>query len=346
MSSELSPPITNRQSPIVTRHLLFIPALALLGWVLARAPLREAGTALRELALTDLLALLLLNGLILLALNGRWWLILRAQGHTLPYLTLTAHRLAAFGVSYFTPGPQFGGEPLQVLLLERRHGVPRPSAIATVTLDKLLELLANFLFLAVGITWVLRQGIASQGHNQAAFIPLLPLAAILLFLAALYAGQRPLTRLLRLVKRFPLWHWLPRWHENGRRLSATLQASETQLTQLCRTAPQVMLLALLVSLFSWTLLITEYALMLRFLGVHLGAAQTVAMLTAARIAFLLPMPGALGTLEAGQVLMLQWLGFNPGTAVAASLLIRARDSLLALLGLAWAAQKWKRANNC
>ena len=95
-------------------------ALALLAWVLIRVPFGDALTALARLTLAQIGGLILLNGLIFLTFSGRWWLILRAQGHTIPYLRLSAYRLAAFGVTYFTPGPQFGGEPLQVYLVQRR----------------------------------------------------------------------------------------------------------------------------------------------------------------------------------------------------------------------------------
>lgn len=318
--------------------LLLLVALALLAWVLTQAPLRAAGALLGRLSLANVLALLLLNGLVLLTLNGRWWLILRAMGHPLPFFTLTLHRLAAFGVSYFTPGPHFGGEPLQVALLERQHAVARETAVAAVTLDKLLELLVNFLFLALGVGLVLRQGFLGErvGWETAVF-PFTLLLSITLFLAATWRGLYPLTRLMRLLE-----HLLPFWGERARRAAALLQASEEQATHFCQRAPRAMLLALLISLLSWALLVTEYALMLRFLGVSLTAGQTVAMLTAARLAYLLPLPGGLGALEASQVFMLQILGFNPAAAIGASLLIRARDVLLGLAGLAWGGYRWRR----
>ncbi len=55
-----------------------------------------------------------LQWLALVVFSSRWWLALRAQGHRLPYLTVFRYRMAAFAISYFTPGTQFGGEPLQV----------------------------------------------------------------------------------------------------------------------------------------------------------------------------------------------------------------------------------------
>ena len=130
---------------------LWLVALALLLWVLRTVPLTAVFLSLQQLQLWQIGVLVLLNGLVLALLTGRWWLILWGLGYKLPFGLTMGHRLAAFGVSYFTPGPQFGGEPVQVLLVEKGHGVSRITAVSSVTLDKTLELLVKFSFLALGV---------------------------------------------------------------------------------------------------------------------------------------------------------------------------------------------------
>lgn len=80
-------------------------------------------------------------------------------------------------------------------------------------------------------------------------------------------------------------------------------------------------------------MIGEYWLTLWFSGGNFNLAQVVSALTAARLAYLLPIPAGLGTLETSQVLAMQALGADPAIGLAASLLIRARDISLGLLGL-------------
>jgi uncharacterized membrane protein YbhN (UPF0104 family) len=63
--------------------------------------------------------------------------------------------------------------------------------------------------------------------------------------------------------------------------------------------------------------------------------QTIIVLTAARLAFLSPSPGGLGTLEASQVLAMQVLGVDPALGISMSLLIRARDITFGGLGIWW-----------
>ncbi len=319
--------------------LLIVVGLALLFAALRTVPLAETWAALRRLGLAQMGALIAANGLVLLTFSGRWWLILRAQGRRIPYRTLAVYRLAAFGVSYFTPGPQFGGEPLQVYLTARRDNVPPAVGAAAVALDKTLELLANFAFLAFGLamTLVLPGGafpalvpkaVRAQALLGAGLLLALPAAT----LAVLWAGRHPFSTPVAFVARC-----VQRGRPVLARLTVGLRAAEEQVTAFCRRSPGMLLAALGVSALSWAALIGEYWLALWLLGAQASFGQMVAALTAMRLAFLIPLPGALGALEASQITVFAALGFTPGLGAALSLLIRARDVLLAAAGLALAA---------
>ncbi len=78
--------------------------------------------------------------------------------------------------------------------------------------------------------------------------------------------------------------------------------------------------------------------MVYFLGLRLTPLEAVTLLTAVRLAHLLPMPGAIGTLEASQVVALEMLGLNTAVGLSLSLLIRLRDVGLALIGVWLGAQ--------
>ncbi|MAU00425.1 MAG: hypothetical protein CL608_25055 [Anaerolineaceae bacterium] len=301
-------------------------AVLLLWLVVRRVPLDAVVQVVARLQSWQLVILVILNGLVLLALNGRWWLLLRGLGYELPFWLLLGHRLAAFGVSYFTPGPHFGGEPVQVLLVERQHGVPRSAAVAAVSLDKTVELLLNFGFLALGVMLVLQTGLfgaALAGGTAVWLLLLLLLPSVYLWL--IWQGRRPVTRLLRWLK--------------IDRLATAVCHSEAQMNTLCQQNPGALLAAIGISGLSWELMIIEFYLMVSFLGVSLTLVQLIALLTAARVAYLLPLPGGLGTLEASQVWALSLMGFNPAVGIGLSLLIRLRDVTLGLLGLWWAGQR-------
>lgn len=323
--------------------LPWIIAPLLLVWVLRAVPLQEAWALLQQISLAELLALALLNVLVLLSFSGRWWIILRSQGHRIPYLRLVGYRLTAFGVTYFTPGPQFGGEPVQVYLPEKHDGVPRSSAVAAVALDKSLELTINFAFLAGGVALMVQRRLLPAETDKAALaVALILLALPPLLLLAIWLGGQPLTRLAHAAA-WPL-QAAQRW--GNTRVSAAapsriapalggVEASERQVQDFCRSHPIALAAAMAVTLLSWLGIIAEYWLALAVLGIRLAPADAIVALTAARIAFLAALPAGLGALEASQVLALGALGVNPAAGLSLSLLIRLRDTALAAAGVWW-----------
>lgn len=310
--------------------LLWLTAVLLLAWVVRAVPLTAVLETVRDLTWRQVGTLVVLNGVALVWLTGRWWLMLWGMGWRLPLAMAVSHRLAAFGVSYFTPGPHFGGEPVQVLLAEKVHGVPRRTAVSAVSLDKSLELLVNFGFLLFGVLVTLRAGLLRSGVGEEAIgisvgLLLVPVG----YLTAIWGGRRPLSGAFGLMQ--PVGK---RWGWYGTAVNA-LTASEEQAHQLCRRSPRLFALALLFSAASWLVLLLEYGLMLTFLGAALSPVQIIVALTAMRLAYLLPLPGGLGALEASQVFALELLGADPAIGLSASLLIRGRDVALGLVGLWW-----------
>jgi uncharacterized membrane protein YbhN (UPF0104 family) len=73
--------------------------------------------------------------------------------------------------------------------------------------------------------------------------------------------------------------------------------------------------------------------MASFLGIRLSFWKTVAAWAAGWMAFLMPLPGGLGALEASQVFILGRFGIRNAIAVSLVLLMRGRDLLIGGLGL-------------
>lgn len=307
-------------------------AFVLLAWALRIVPITAVFYSLQQLKWWQIGVLVLLNSLVLLLLTGRWWLILCGLGHKLPFGSTFGYRLAAFGVSYLTPGPQFGGEVVQVALVERRQGVSRRTAVSSVALDKTLELLVNFSFLAFGISLVLQSSFLDKrvGWQSILFACLL-LSFPILYLLALWRGRQPIAGLMCLAS--SLFNGRLAWKQTFSSAIRAMAASEEQAGQFCHHAPRFLWAAFFVSVGGWLVLVLEFGVMLTFLGAAITLGEAIMVLTAVRFAFLLPLPGGLGSVEAAMVLALTQLGFNPAVGLGASLLIRGRDVLLALAGL-------------
>lgn len=298
----------------------------LLAWVWREISLERMLNVLQNIRVAGLAFWIVLNlGLLLLfALRGR--VILAHLGYPRPLLALVGYRLAGFGISYFTPGPQFGGEPFQVYLLHRRQGVVGPVALAAMTLDKLLELLASFTFLAVGLVITLANGTLQAQKWYLLAAPLLLLILPVAYLALLWGGRYPAFSILGWWLQRVNWPWLSRLRQG-------VNVAERLAAGFFRQQPGLVAWLFIFSLALWSLSMLEYWVMMDFLGLRLSPYQVLAALTAARLAFLLPLPGGVGVLEASQVIAMRLLGLDLVFGASAGLLIRLRDVLLAGSGL-------------
>jgi uncharacterized protein (TIRG00374 family) len=317
------------------RLLPWIIGAALLVWGIRFVSWDEVAAILRRLQPWQIAVLVVANAVVLAAISARWWWLLAGAGHRLPFLPVVGYRLAVFGLSYFTPGPHVGGEPLQLLLVEKNHAVPRSGALAAVTLDKAIEFGVNFAFLLLGIAAALQWRVVPQETGRQALGLAATLLALPLFYLVLAARDvHPLARAFA-----PLAGRWPRLSP----AAATLAESESLVGSTIRRAPRTFVAAVLITLVSWAALIAEYWLMVRFLGTSLTLPQLVVSLTAARISILLLLPAGLGALELSQALAFGALGLDPALGISLGLLIRARDTALGLFGLWWggrAVRQW------
>ncbi len=326
------PPAPARRLRLRWYHALWVAAPLLLALALRGVPLDSVVQVLRRLTIGQIAILVLVNLVILQVFAARWAIIVGGLGYPVSAIALVAYRTAGFAISYFTPGTQFGGEPLQAFLLNRRAFVPIAPAAASVAIDKALELLGNFTFLAFGIVLSAHTSLF-PGLSALPFlgVAILILGLPLLFVVAASRGVRPLTLLVRTLRA----RWFPR-SARIQRLEEGVSQMEQHIIRFLGEHPARLVLAMGISLLSWTLMVGEIWLVLRFLGVSFDLLEVIAVITASRLAFLFPLPGGIGALEAGLVIAFQALGHTPTEALALSAMIRARDLTIGGAGLALA----------
>ena len=324
-----------RRSKWLRRFVLILVLSILFYFALRNAPLADILKALSSLQLWQIGVLIGLDVLIYLLISARWWFIVHAENQNIRYFPLIGVRISVFGISYFTIGPQVGGEPLQVLYLQRNYGLTYTRATASVVMDKLLEFLANLFLLVFGLTAVLQAGILSTGSGLP-LLSLIGLAALVLWplihLILLYNRRYPLTSLL---------HLLPFLHRDGKFIRFT-RASEYLAGRFCQRHPRSLFAAIFVSLLASAGTVSEYALITSFLNIGLPFWQTAAAWTAGWLSFLVPLPAGLGALEASQVFALGVFGISAASALGVTLLLRARDLFFGGFGLLLAGNAVRR----
>lgn len=308
------------------RLLWFSILAALLYFALRNAPLAEIWDALMGLRLWQIAIILFINAVVICLMTARWWIVVHAENPSVPFLPLVGYRLSVFGLSYFTPGPQVGGEPLQVLYLQRNYGLTFARAASAVIMDKLLEFLVNFILIGVGAWAILRVGLIAENGVRLnlsaiglALLLIWPLAHIIL----LYKGIMPISQIL-------LRQPFVKPNTKGVRL---VIVAERMASAFCRRHVRAMFLSMGASFLAAAGIAVEYYLMVAFLGMQINALQVFAALTAMQVAFLMPLPGGLGALEASQVFALGAFGQPASAAISLTLLMRGRDILNGGVGL-------------
>jgi uncharacterized membrane protein YbhN (UPF0104 family) len=193
-------------------------------------------------------------------------------------------------------------------------------------MDKLLELLANFFLLAVGLTAILQAGVLS-GNGGMSWLSLGGLLFLCMWppihIVFLYERKYPISGLLRSIP----------FLQKDSRPVRFIAASERLAGAFCRRHLTSLLAAAAISICAGVGMVAEFALIVKFLDIQLSSWQTIAAWTAGWLSLLVPLPGGLGALEASQVFALGMFGVPATLAIGVTLVMRGRDLLMGGLGL-------------
>jgi glycosyltransferase 2 family protein len=202
-------------------------------------------------------------------------------------------------------------------------------------MDKLLELLANFFLLGVGLMAILQAGILSTSGSSS----WLSLSGLLLLcmwppvhIIFLHRRKYPVSALLRAIP----------FVKRDARPVRFIAATERLASTFCRRHLSSLLSAAAISVCAGIGMVGEFALIIKFLDIHLSPWQTVAAWTAGWLSLLVPLPGGLGALEASEVFALGVFGIPAALALGVTLVMRGRDLLIGGLGLLLASRALER----
>lgn len=304
-------------------RLSFILAgIALLAGLALWAGLPAIGRAFGAVGVDGFSLVVLIHVPLIVLMGTAWWSI----GGTNPRAALppfVAARLARDSVAELLPFSQVGGFAAGVHVLSLT-GIPARTGARSLLADLLMEFFAKLPYAIAGLgllIW-LRPGSAVPTY--------------LLLTLAVLAGVPLLVWLLRdvLVRLVPpCLRRLIRRHGETRGLNSLLVLEEV--------GPSGLLHAL-----CWALGGLEAWVTLRLMGIPVTAFEALAIdsLVTSLRTFGFFMPAALGVQEAAYVLVCGLFGLNPGVAMAFSLVRRARDVLIGLVGLAvWQNLEVRRA---
>jgi len=308
--------------------LTWLFSLSLVLWILKSLPLTTILVSVSGLSLSQWLLWSVLNLVIILVYVQRWRCLSVAAGLNITFNHLFLLRQAGQLISFITPGPQFGGEPFQVYWLWKKFSASGALAILSVALDRFFELWINFAVLLLGLVVLMLT--PALGLTD---WPALAMALGLIILVLSWSGWFLISHQEKVsgwIKKLA-----QRWQHNPQlvRIDSHWDDFGTRLRRLIRSEKYSLCLALLYALLGWAGMIFEFWLLLRFFDIEPGFTALVLLVVAMRLAFLLPLPGGVGTLEAAMFWAFTGLGLPLTGAAAVIAMMRLRDIVVLLVGI-------------
>ncbi|MDP1931829.1 MAG: lysylphosphatidylglycerol synthase transmembrane domain-containing protein [Gammaproteobacteria bacterium] len=309
--------------------LLWFVAFALVGWVLSQMPLDSIAQTMEALTWSDWLAWSAINFVIILISTERWRMLTKMLQLPVTFMQLLLVRQAGQTVSFLTPGPQFGGEPLQIWWLYKRCGIAVHHAVLALGLDRFYELWINFSVLILGIILLLFSPALNTATNWYDALWVLLALVLAMSLIGWSILRRPQWISQRTEKLAQRWLQSPRL----RKIDDHWQALGSDLQTAVRTQKPALLRAFALSLLTWGGIVAEMVVVLHILGIDVAMSGVILILVATRLALLLPLPGGIGTLEASLLWSFQSLGLPATAAIGVIALMRLRDAIVLVAGL-------------
>ena len=307
-------------------------AIALFAWFLSRANLADVGAQVRHARLGYLAAALVLVAISFWVRAVRWQHLLAPIG---PTRFRTAFRTTVIGFAALSLLPARAGDLLRPYLLARQEGLSAPAAFATIVMERVLDLIAVLILLALYV-W---------GLSDASTLPprlrgpievssaLAALAAVVMMVVMWVLATHP-ERIGAFVA--ATTRVLPR------RLGAQLGVVARTFSSGFAVArePRSLTLAFIWSLPLWLILAGETWLVTRAFNINMPFPGSFLLQALLVIGVAVPTPGAVGSYhEAFRLGVTTFFGTPNDAAVAAAIVVHAVGFFpVVIVGLVFMAQ--------
>lgn len=302
-------------------------AAGALGWVLWRS----GGPAFEVLAAhpswVTLGGFLATVTLLLVGFAARWRIVLAGLGSPPKIGVLTLYGLAGQSISLLLPTARLGGEPVRAYLV-MREGVGAPGAIASVAVDRVLDMGSGTAFAILFAVVLLQHGVPALADTlmAVAFGALALLVGVAVTVRRLRSGRGLVTALARSTR-------FDRLTPVERHMS-TIAAAEDRATRLVGQ-PARMAVAFAFGLTTNLLVLLEYRLLLAAFGLPADLIAIVAAIFATGAAHTMPVPAGVGVLEGSEMVLFTALGYPPEVGLAVGLAVRLRELVWTVPGLVY-----------
>ncbi len=268
----------------------------------------------------------------------KWRLILESHDIDIPMLDLFMYRLAGFAVSYLTPSAHIGGEPVRAYFVSKKAKVDFNKAFSSVIIDKAIELTLDGFFTVVFTLIVLAFFKIPLAIKLFFYFNLILITfLILLFYVRTINGKGFFTFFFTTLKLGRI-KFLKKYEKKVKKIDKTI-------TELFYYSKYYLHLAFLMHFLAWILSLVEFQLILMMFGFRISWINAFMVYAGVGLAYLIPIPGALGILEVIQSFVAQITKLPIQTSFAVSFVVRARDGIWTIIGVLYLYFKGVNFNN-
>jgi len=289
----------------------------------------EVIKTLKNTTISLILYYVLIQIIMMIILTWRWKVILKSQGvDHISTVQLNKYRLVGQGVSYMTPSGKLGGEPIRAGLLSSQENIDFNKSLSSVVIDRAIDITTAMLFFVFGMFIMLFVFVTSPIFADVVIVVSLFILCLLLFFN------------YRMLKGKKVFHHVFLFFRLDRikRMKKTekmLNDVETLIIKFYHEDTKYFYQAAGISLLTWVLMFFEFKVVGLMVGENLTPVQSFLIFSFIGAAYIVPVPMALGALEAGQISAFSIMGINAAAGLALSFLVRLKDVIIALIGIVY-----------
>ncbi|MEK7503715.1 MAG: lysylphosphatidylglycerol synthase transmembrane domain-containing protein [Patescibacteria group bacterium] len=312
---------------MIKRVLFFLfsllVGLALFGWILNHVGWENIKLALGRFSFQAGLLILLLTVLSALVRSYRWGTILKSQQYHVPLLRIFEYYLSGVSIAFFFPMVIFGGEIFRGYDLKEKYAIPWFKSIASVIIDKILEITVYIAAAAFGIAFFILKVAFIPAKFY--FIVFLGTLLIVVLLGVLY---------FKIIKKESIIRFFLKKlnAKNFNGADTAIEVEKEIFRYFTLKNRKTLWKGIALSILHELILLGRASLLLLFLGQEISVFSIVSIVAFSSLAVLIPIPAALGSHEAVQSFIFNSLGLGTDIAMAFVFIIRGVELALALLG--------------
>ncbi len=304
---------------------LFAIGIGALAYIINKISFRTIIESFANAKSEHIIGYITVSVLMMIFFAWRWHIILKSQGIRLPFHKVFNYRMIGYGISYLTPSAKLGGEPVRAMLLSH-HKVKFSKAFSTVVIDKTIEMTCLGVFSIFGVfTALFTLAMPLEAEAFLLLFATICLVGIILIYERLLKGKS-------FIKNLFIFFRFNRVKNIGLTVKK-VEVFEGRIIKFFRHHKGDFLISLGLSLITFFLTLLEFKFALLIMGFDLSFTSIFLIVTFIGASLLIPIPLALGSMEAGQALIASLISLKGSTGVAVSLLTRARDIVWCILSV-------------